>query len=401
MRGFFSFGLKGRSFIEWSKFLGFTGALKLFSSAGFLIPVATSILSVLFLSFLLSVVFPGCNGLTFEEPVKGELVLQFSKEVITKSVIREFPDSNKFILTIKNSSGGTEYSGAYGERPAKLELNAGSYDITVVSRTFLKPEFDAPCYSDNKTVVVEAGKKCIISLTARQSNVGLRLSFTSDFISHFSDYIPEITDSKGSLDYPYTETRFAYLNPGKISLKLRQVLPAGSTAVADTIPIAEREMVAKDMLTINLHANPSDTDSSKSGIFIDTTSNWVFEYIIIGGGGDGLTKGTAYSVDRLSANIGAKGVWVTGYIVGGDLTSSAISFEAPFTKETNLAIAASPTVKDRSKCFSVSIPNTDIRTALNLSTNPGNLGKRVYIKGTIVASYLGLVGLNPITEAEF
>ncbi len=62
---------------------------------------------------------------------------------------------------------------------------------------------------------------------------------------------------------------------------------------------------------------------------------------MIGSGGDGLSKDRAMTVDQLVSNIGAKGIWVTGYIVGGDLTSTAIKFEVPFTKDTNLAIAAS------------------------------------------------------------
>jgi len=401
MRGNYLLGLKGRSFIEWSKFLGFTGAVRLFSSAGVFIPVVISFFTVLFSILLFGYVITSCQGLTFDEENTGELKLQFDRELETKSVVRDFPDSNKFILTIKNSSGGTEYSGLYGERPSKLVLNAGSYEITVVSRVFLTPEYDAPCYADSKTVVVQAGQICVIALRATQSNVGLRLTFTSEFTEQFAGYMPEISDTKGRLDYPLTETRFAYLNPGSVTLILKQILPAGSSAVPDTIPVATREMTSKDMLTVNLHANPSDTTTAKAGIVIDTSSNWVFEQIVIGGGGDGKTKASAFNVDQLSANIGAKGVWVTGYIVGGDLTSTTILFEAPFTKETNLAIASSPTVKDRTKCVSVCIPNNDIRTMLNLSSNPGNLGKRVYIQGTVVASYMGLVGMNPITDALF
>ena len=89
-----------------------------------------------------------------------------------------------------------------------------------------------------------------------------------------------------------------------------------------------------------------------------------------------------------------------GYIVGGDLTSSDISFSAPFHSYTNIAIASSRTVRDRDECLSVSLPVGEVRDGLNLVDNPGMLGKRVYLKGNIVASYFGLVGVKDISEYE-
>jgi hypothetical protein len=355
--------------------------------------------TLLFIYF--GIFLTSCKGLEFEDETTGELKLAFAKSVETKSVVRDFPDSNKFILTIKSSSGSIIYNGLYGNRPAKIELDAGSYEIAVVSRDFTIPEFEAPCYSDCKTVVVKAGETCVVLLTAVQSNAGLRLTFTQDFVGKFSGYTAELSDIKGKIGYPFTESRFAYMNPGIVTVRLLKFPQSGSGGKIDTISVVKREMAARDMLTLNLHATPSDASSAKSGILIDTSSRWLFEQIVIGSGGDGLSKDRAMTVDQLVSNIGAKGIWVTGYIVGGDLTSTAIKFEVPFTKDTNLAIAASPTERERDRCISVCIPNNDIRQILNLCTNPGNLGKKVYIKGTVVGSYMGMVGLNPITEAQF
>ncbi|MEN6619361.1 MAG: DUF6359 domain-containing protein [Rikenellaceae bacterium] len=397
MKGFFLFGNKFKLFREWSKLIGLTRAVKLFLSAGTLLFWVFVLSGVVFCAIL-----PGCQGLTFDDETKGELKLIFTQESMTKAVVREFPDSNSFILSIKSSSGGTTiYSGKYGERPANLQMAAGSYDINIYSRLFITPEFDAVCYSDSKTVVIQSGKVYLLSLICRQSNVGLRLSFTPEFMSRFVSYKPEILDTKGSILYPYVETRFAYLNPGNVSVRLKEVLPEGSSGTPEVIPILDRVVTARDMLTINLHANPDDASASKSGIVIDTTSNWVFEYIVIGGGGDGMTKESAFKVDQLVQNVGAKDVWITGYIVGGDLTASGINFEAPFGSATNIAIADSPTVRDRAKCASVALPSGTLRDLLNLSSTPSNHGKRVYLKGTVVAAYFGLTGVNPLTGAQF
>jgi hypothetical protein len=129
--------------------------------------IAATLFFIYFGTFLTS-----CKGLEFEDETTGELKLAFAKSVETKSVVRDFPDSNKFILTIKSSSGSIIYNGLYGNRPAKIELDAGSYEIAVVSRDFTIPEFEAPCYSDCKTVVVKAGETCVVLLTAMQSNAG-------------------------------------------------------------------------------------------------------------------------------------------------------------------------------------------------------------------------------------
>lgn len=399
MKGKFLLGKKERSFNDEPFLKGFTGSVSSFFSVWERIPLLTFFIGVIVIA-LYSFFLSSCKGLTFEDETTGELRFVFNNPLVTKSVVREFPDSNNFILTIKNISGSVVYDGLYGDRPSKLELSAGSYEISVVSRVFTKPEFDAPCYGDNKTVIVKSGEVCVISLSAVQSNVGIRLTFTTDFIKKFPGFTAELADKVGKLIYPFTETRFAYLNPGPVTLNLIELPPYGADAIQDTIPVIARDMSQKDMLTVNLHANPSDTSSATSGIIIDTTARWLFEQIVVGAG-DGKSKETAFNTGQLSSNIGAKGVWVTGYIVGGDLTSTTISFTPPFTKETNLAIASSASERTRSNCISVCIPNDDLRGVLNLCTNPVNLGKRVYLQGTIVASYLGLVGLNPVTDAQF
>ena len=89
-----------------------------------------------------------------------------------------------------------------------------------------------------------------------------------------------------------------------------------------------------------------------------------------------------------------------GYIVGGDLTStgSKMNTGPAFTKDTHIAIAARASVTDKSSCLSVELPKGEIRDALNLLDNPGMLGRLVYLKGDIVASYYGIPGLKNVKE---
>lgn len=80
------------------------------------------------------------------------------------------------------------------------------------------------------------------------------------------------------------------------------------------------------------------------------------------------------------------------------MTSSSISFDEPFSSNTNIAIAGRTTVSDKESCLSVSLPKGSIRDALNLSDNPENLKKKVYLKGDIVESYFGIPGVKNISD---
>lgn len=113
-----------------------------------------------------------------------------------------------------------------------------------------------------------------------------------------------------------------------------------------------------------------------------------------------LDETTACELTLAKKQIGEKGVCVKAYIIGGDLTSSAsgISFEAPFEAATHLAIADTLGITEKSACVSVQLPAGQIRQALNLVDHPENLGRLVYLKGDVVASYFGLVGIKNVTD---
>ncbi len=95
------------------------------------------------------------------------------------------------------------------------------------------------------------------------------------------------------------------------------------------------------------------------------------------------------------------GVWVKGYIVGwADVSASPYTinaetahFDASATMATNILVAPTADTKDVSQCIGVQLPTGDIRTALNLQANPGNLGKALQIKGDIV-KYCGVPGVK-------
>lgn len=340
-----------------------------------------------------------CESIKVIDENYGMLTFSLKTEIDTetKAIIRSVPDSNSFVLSVKNSGGTVIYNGSYGNKPKEFSIPAGTYDIEINSSVFNTPAYDTPLYSDSKTVVIESGKVSAISLLCKQVNSGLRLKFSNNFLHRFEGYIPEIADFKGKMSYPFTENRFLYLNPGIVKLYM-----CNTRIESDTLNLVTKSLALNSMLTINLDVISDENSAVIPGITIDTTSFWENIEFIYGSEreGDGSSRENAFLISQISGKIGLVGVWVTGYIVGGDLTSNSVKFLPPFTSETNIALASLSNTTDRTHCISVALPQGQIRSNLNLVLNPLNLKKKVWIKGNIVSSYFGLNGLNPVTDYE-
>ena len=347
------------------------------------------LLSAILLPFV-AIVF-SCNGLKISDEEKGTLFLRFETESLTKAVVRDFPDSNLFVLKIAKTGGAVIYEGLYGEKPDNIQLEPGNYDVEVVSVLFSQPKFNTPCYADKRSVVVEGGATTNLSLLCKQINSGLRLMFSDAFKTRFNGYTPVVTDTKGEENYTFSENRFLYVNPGLIEIK------AKGAAGVSTISVSKRELAANEMLTLYLDAVGTGMPGSKSGIVIDTVSVWKSDEFIYGQIRDGSSKERALNIGDIEERIGEKDLWVFGYI-SGYLTASSLINTPPFSTETNLAIAETIGVSDKSKCVGITLPTGSIRAALNLSANPGNLGRKLFVRGDVVESYFGVRGVNNIKE---
>ncbi len=116
-------------------------------------------------------------------------------------------------------------------------------------------------------------------------------------------------------------------------------------------------------------------------------------------------EASPYNVAQVIAKgdaVSESGMWVKGYIVGSIPTGGA-STTLPYTvfgtegaAPSNLVLAPTADCTDPSKCIPVQlVSGSDVRKALNIVDNPGNLGKLVAIKGDL-AKYCGAPGIkNP------
>ncbi len=343
-----------------------------------------------------------CNKIPSENAAQGTLGWNFSPRMFTRAAV-DLPDTDAFILKVTNSAGEVLYEGLYGDSPESMLVNPGSYTVKAVSRLFDSPEFSAPQFGDEQLVVVKSGASTKACLKCTQLNAGLRLRLGDDFRSAYPQGTVRVSSSDGSLDYGGTEARTGYFKPGNVSVELED---GNSSKVLMT-----RFLEACEILTLGIACPGGDSPEPGDGggglsIIVDTSrvwSNYDFEIGSGQGAEPGTTQATAYGVGQAKEHVGEKGVWVCGFVVGGDLSSAkeGISFTPPFSSMTNIAIASRSSVTSKSSCMSVKLPKGDIRTALNLVDNPDLIGRKVYLKGDLISAYYGIPGVENITDYSF
>ena len=330
--------------------------LSTLSGAGVWRQAKTTILVLMFLTLLSACGKSGGLG-------EGELRISFDEASVGLTrTDQEIPDTSDFILYVADSDGEVIYEGKYGDSPEVMNLAAGSYVVRAVSCEFRKPAFSLPQFGDEQCVVVPEG-----------GVVSLRLL---------------------CLTYSYNEKRIAYFRPGNISLVMTQG--------ADDKVLMTRRLESQEVLILNVGVvADGETDPSSSGvsIAIDTSRYWLNESYVIGGSnGKGDSEDMSLTVSQAKASVGEEDVWVSGYVVGGDLTSASASFEAPFSSRTNILLGSRSSTIDKEACIAVQLPSNEIRDAVNLVDNPQLLGKKVCFKGDIVESYFGITGLKNVTD---
>lgn len=299
------------------------------------------------------------------------------------------PDTSDFILCVTGQDGESIYKGPYGERPDPMQVQSGTYDVSLYSIEFNEPAFASPQFGDCRTVVVGSGQNLSVAFGCTQLNCGIRLIFSESFRERFLAAETVIESGEYSMPYPYTESRIGYFMPG--------ILNVVCIENDNRIPILSRRLDAADILTIKLSAT-----SGSSGSFsveVDTTRNWLFEEYTVGSGNDGSSMEEALSIADLAMYLGADDVWVCGYVVGGDVSTSRINTEPPFSKNTNLAMADRPGTVERENCAAVELPEGKVRDSLNLVDHPEILGKKIFIKGDI-ENYYGHPGVKTIKEFQ-
>lgn len=345
----------------------------------------------------LAVMLCACEDFSLEKE-KGSGTLYWSMDpvvrVVTTKASAEIPDTNDFILKVADTSGTLLYDGSYGDSPESLEVEKGMYTISLRSAPFTRPEFAKPQYGDDRDVEVKSGESVHVRLVCRQVNSGVRLKIDPSFLTYCPDGVLYVKGADGKLMYSYTEKRIAYFNPGNVTLILYEE--------GKDKELLTRDLLPSEILTVNISAPVDPVNGLSISAAVDTSRIWTTEDYVIGGGSggnDGSDTADAISVADAASHAGETGVWVYGYIVGGDLTSTGKTVKTQdITKNTHLAIAARSSVTAKASCVAVELPKGTIRDALNLVDHPDLIGTRIYVKGNIVSTYFGTTGLKGTSD---
>lgn len=320
----------------------------------------------------------------------------FSRSVPTRTLY-DLPDTNDFILTVTNSSGSVLYNGPYGASPEVLPVAAGSYILKVVSTAASLPAFDTPVYGDEEVILIKEGENALVRFGCTLQNAGMKLRISRDFTDAYPEGFLYVSVADGKLLYGPSESRTAFFRPGTASLLLYES-GEGRT-------VFSRDLFAGEILSLKVSPGSSSGGSSpgsSTSIQLDTAAIYMDDECIVGEvpSDAGSTMEKAMGIAEARASAGRKGVWVLGFIVGGDLSSSgsAMTTEPPFAKDTHFAIAARSSTTAKASCMSVELKKGEMRDALNLVSNPGLKGRAVYLKGDIVESYFGIPGIKNVTQ---
>ena len=311
----------------------------------------------------------------------------------------EIPDTNDFVLRVSDAQGKVLYEGAYGDSPESLIVGAGSYTVAVHSISFTSPGFSKPVYGDEQVVLVRAGESVTVRLDCILENAGVRLRIAGDFLEAYPEGVLYLKSGDTRLMYGYLENRIAYFNPGPVTLILNNL--------GQDETLLTRTLDARTILTLSISAPHGGSASSSSiNVAVDTAKVWTQESCVIGGGGSsgggggrGSVPEEAYSLSEAASHTGENGVWVYGYIVGGDLSTAGTSVKTDgIAKSTHLAVAARSSVTAKASCVAVELPKGAVRDALNLVDHPDLVGSRLYVKGNLVTSYFGTTGLKSTSD---
>ena len=335
-----------------------------------------------------------CESLSWNEEGKGALSIRMQKETAVR--VKADVSFVDYLIEIKDGSEGVVVSGSYSAIPDPVELDPGPYTVSALSEPMGAPAFDKPVYGSSVDVNVVAAVKNTLQMVCTQVNAGLRIVYKPEFEELYDSYSVEVTGMDGSLTYEKEEERTGYFASGTLEIVL-------SIDGEDPVQVS-KNVIARDMLVLTIfpmEADPGTKGSIELQLSVDTTRVWRREEWKPGASAsDGLTPATAYTVAEAQTLESGENVWVCGYIVGGDASTSSFKTSPPFTANTNLVIADSPVEVLRANCMAIELPTSpaSLRAEFGMVANGATLlGRRCWFRGNIEA-YFGHPGLRATKE---
>ena len=307
-------------------------------------------------------------------------------------------------VTFKNNKSASQNAVVGNTNPVRLY--AGSELVIECAGNITKIVFDcnssayattlknsigdaATASSDKVTVTLDGTSNnfTVAKLTAQVRMDALTVTYLVSASQEEKPAAPTFSVETGSKFYPTLEFEISAAEGAVIYYTLNGENPTTESAVYSTPITIEETTVVKAIAVID--GVESDVAAASYKKVIDSVTGNVADafYYYVGG-------------EQIPAVI-------TGYIVGavngtsfGDGGENCKFDVSEIENPANILIADNADETDYTKCLVVQVPSGDIRTALNLVDNPGNLKKKVVLTATL-ETYFGVAGLKSTSAYKF
>lgn len=134
------------------------------------------------------------------------------------------PDVNDFSVSISSLGeqvcGWSSYKDMCEEEMP--ELRVGTYQVKAWYGDVSKEGFELPYFEGNQEFSIKKNETTPVEVTCYLGNAQVKVNYTDEFKSYFSDYSAVIATSLGNeVGYVKDETRAAYFSPGELIAKVK------------------------------------------------------------------------------------------------------------------------------------------------------------------------------------
>ena len=167
------------------------------------------------------------------------------------------PDVNDFSVSI--SSLGEQVCGwssyKYMCEEEMPELRVGTYQVKAWYGDVSKEGFELPYFEGNQEFSIKKNETTPVEVTCYLGNAQVKVNYTDEFKSYFSDYSAVIATSLGNeVEYVKDETRAAYFSPGELIAKVKVKKSGQSTENVYQVKVFEAKARHIYLLTLDVEA---------------------------------------------------------------------------------------------------------------------------------------------------
>ncbi len=181
---------------------------------------------------------------------------------VTKSNVSDYatlPSADEFTLVLTDASGSSIYSGSLKDYSSDTAIKVGSYTATASFGSSSQEGFSKPYFSGSTSFTVAQGTTTPVTIPVSLANCIVKLAFTSNFTSYYTDYGFTLTSGAGTeIQFPKGETRGAFVDAYTFTLSGTLTSQGGKT---QTFTTTKKGLEAKKCYVVKFDVSNVGTDS--------------------------------------------------------------------------------------------------------------------------------------------